>query len=147
MATKQQAINAIQDYPHISRLIRERELELEYPFDAYPDQNIDGGRAQNVRDESIEAALERKLADPQLAYYKQEEKAVERALRKCVKKGVRSLLDDATYDIIYETYLREDQLYNVDQIAQMANVSRRSVFRRKNAFIEEVRSNLEKVAL
>ena len=103
-----------------------------------------GGRAQNVRNESIERSVEQLDADVELnALYKQQE-AVSYVLGKCVDKQVRSLLDNTTYYIIYEFYLREDQRYNADGIAAMVGLSRRSVYDHKNAFIDAVMERLNK---
>ena len=142
MATRDEAIQVIKDYPHLNRLIHERRQAILHPYQPFEDENINGGRAQNVRNESIERSVEQLDADVELnALYKQRE-AVSLVLSKCVKKGVRSLLDDATYDIIFELYLRKNQVYNIDQIADKVCLSRRSVFRRRDAFVEEVRTNL-----
>ena len=142
MVTRAETIEIIKNYPHLNRLIHERRQAILHPYQAFEDENINGGRAQNVRNESIERSVEQLDADVELnALYKQQE-AVSLVLSKCVKKGVRSLLDDATYDIIFELYLRENQVYNIDQIADKVCLSRRSVFRRRDAFVEEVRTNL-----
>ena len=142
MATREETIEVIKNYPHLNRLIHERRQAILHPYQEFRDENINGGRAQNVRNESIERSVEQLDADVELnALYKQQE-AVSLVLSKCVKKGVRSLLDDATYDIIFELYLRENQVYNIDQIADKVCLSRRSVFRRRDAFVEEVRTNL-----
>ena len=142
MATRAETIEIIRNYPHLNRLIHERRQAILHPYQEFKDENINGGRAQNVRNESIERSVEQLDADVELnALYKQQE-AVSLVLSKCVKKGVRSLLDDATYDIIFELYLRENQVYNIDQIADKVCLSRRSVFRRRDAFVEEVRTNL-----
>ena len=142
MTTRAETIEIIRNYPRLNRLIHERRQAILHPYQAFEDENINGGRAQNVRNESIERSVEQLDADVELnALYKQQE-AVSLVLSKCVKKGVRSLLDDATYDIIFELYLRENQVYNIDQIADKVCLSRRSVFRRRDAFVEEVRTNL-----
>lgn len=142
MVTRAETIEIIKNYPHLNRLIHERRQAILHPYQAFEDENINGSRAQNVRNESIERSVEQLDADVELnTLYKQQE-AVSLVLSKCVKKGVRSLLDDATYDIIFELYLRENQVYNIDQIADKVCLSRRSVFRRRDAFVEEVRTNL-----
>ena len=142
MATREETIGIIRNYPHLNHLIHERRQAILHPYQPFEDENINGGRAQNVRNESIERSVEQLDADVELnALYKQQE-AVSLVLSKCVKKGVRSLLDDATYDIIFELYLRKNQVYNIDQIADKVCLSRRSVFRRRDAFVEEVRTNL-----
>ena len=142
MTTRAETIEIIRNYPRLNRLIHERRQAILHPYQAFEDENINGGRAQNVRNESIERSVEQLDADVELnALYKQQE-AVSLVLSKCVKKGVRSLLDEATYNIIFELYLRENQVYNIDQIADKVCLSRRSVFRRRDAFVEEVRTNL-----
>ena len=142
MATREETIEVIKNYPHLNRLIHERRQAILHPYQEFKDENINGGRAQNVRNESIERSVEQLDTDVELnTLYKQQE-AVSLVLSKCVKKGVRSLLDDATYDIIFELYLRKNQVYNIDQIADKVCLSRRSVFRRRDAFVEEVRTNL-----
>ena len=146
MATREEAIQAIKDYPSIDKKIHDRREEILVPYNPFEDENIDGGRAQNVRNESLEHSVEQLEMDPVLSYLYAEEEAVRKALSKCVKKGVRSLLDDATYDIIYEFYLRENRVYNVEQIAEKVNLSRRAVYKHRDAFIEEVRINLNQSA-
>ena len=146
MATREEAIEVIKNYPHLNRLIHDRRQAILHPYQEFRDENINGGRAQNVRNESIERSVEQLDADVELkALYKQQE-AVSLVLSKCVKKGVRSLLDDATYDIIYEFYLRENRVYNVEQVAEKVNLSRRAVYKHRDAFIEEVRTNLNQSA-
>lgn len=142
MATRDEAIQAIKDYPDYERDRRRRELELRYPFDAYSDENIDGGRAQNVRDESTENTVYRLVDDPVLNYLDWQKNAVEGALKQCVDKQVRSLLDKATYDIIYEFYFRETQIYNAEGIGKRVNLSRARVYARRDAFIQVVLDNL-----
>lgn len=146
MATRDEAIQVIKDYPSIDKKIHDRREEILVPYNPFEDENIDGGRAQNVRNESLEHSVEQLEMDPVLSYLYAEEETVRKALSKCVKKGVRSLLDDATYDIIYEFYLRENRVYNVEQIAEKVNLSRRAVYKHRDAFIEEVRINLNQSA-
>ena len=146
MATREQAIEVIKDYPHISRLIHERRQAILFPHNEFADDNIGGGRAQNTRNESVEHAVFNLADDPELKRLESERQAVEASLDKCVKKGIRSLLDDATYDIIYEFYLRENRIYNVEQVAEKVNLSRRAVYKHRDAFIEEVRRNLSQSA-
>lgn len=146
MASRDDAIEAIKSYPDYERDYRKRELEIKYPFDAYPDENINGGKAQNVRDESTENTVYRLVDDPVLNYLDWQKNAVEGALKQCVDKQVRSLLDKATYDIIYEFYFRETQIYNAEGIAKRVNLSKRSVYDRRNAFIEAVKIRLNQTA-
>lgn len=144
MTTRAETIEVIRNYPHLNRLIHERRQAILHPYQAFEDENINGGRAQNVRNESIERSVEQLDADVELnTLYKQQE-AVSFVLGKCVDKQVRSLLDNTTYDIIYEFYLREDQRYNADGIAAMVGLSRRSVYDHKNAFIDAVMERLNK---
>lgn len=142
MASRKDAIAAVQDYPNLEMRIARRKDEIEYPYQADEDENIGGGRLQNVRSEVIEKKLEKKDSDPVLKFYLNQQYAVESTLAQCVKKDVRSLLDDATYDIIYEFYLRETQIYNADQVAERVNLSRRAVYNRREAFIEAVQAKL-----
>jgi len=144
LATKDEAIKAIKSYPYYERNKRRRELELRYPFDTYPDENIGGGRAQNVCDESLENEVSRVLSDPKLITLERKKNAVESVLRQCVDKQARSLLDRATYDIIYEFYFAEVKRHNADSLAQIIGVSRTQIYERRNAFIEAVRQKLSK---
>ena len=146
MASRDDAIEAIKNYPDYERDYHKRELEIKYPFDAYPDENINGGKAQNVRDESTENTVHRLVDDPVLNYLDWQKNAVEGALKQCVDKQVRSLLDKATYDIIYEFYFRETQIYNAEGIAGKVNLSKRSVYDRRNAFIKTVQNKLNQTA-
>lgn len=142
MASRDDAIEAIKNYPDYERDYHKRELEIKYPFDAYPDENINGGKAQNVRDESTEDTVYRLIDDPVLNYLDWQKNAVEGALKQCVDKQVRSLLDKATYDIIYEFYFRETQIYNAEGIGKRVNLSRARVYARRDAFIQVVLDNL-----
>lgn len=144
MATRDEAIQVIKDYPDYERNRRRRELELRYPFDACSDENIGGGRAQNVRDESLENEVSRVLSDPKLIELERNKNAVESVLRQCVDKQVRSLLDKATYDIIYEFYFAEVKRHNADSLTQIIGVSRTQIYERRNAFIEAVRQKISK---
>lgn len=146
MASKNDAIEAIKSYPDYERDYRKRELEIKYPYDAYPDENINGGKAQNVRDESTEDTVYRLIDDPVLNCLDWQKNAVEGALKQCVDKQVRSLLDKATYDIIYEFYFRETQIYNAEGIAGKVSLSKRSVYDRRNAFIKTVQDKLNQTA-
>ena len=144
MATRDEAIQAIKDYPHYERNKRRRELEIRYPFDKYPDENIGGGRAQNVRDESLENEASRVLSDPKLIELERNKNAVKSVLKQCVDKQVRSLLDKATYDIICEFYFAEVKRHNADSLAQIIGVSRTQIYERRNTFIEAVRQKISK---
>lgn len=144
MATRDEAIQAIKEYPDYEQNKHRLELEIRYPFDAYPDENVGGGRTQNIRDESLENEAERVLSDPQLIALERNKNAVESVLKQCVDKQVRSLLDKATYDIIYEFYFAEVKRHNADSLAQIIGVSRTQIYERRNAFIEEVRQKLSK---
>lgn len=144
MATRDEAIKVIKSYPDYERDKRRRELELRYPFDNYPDENVGGGRAQNIRDESLENEVSRVLSDPKLIELEQNKNAVESILKQCVDKQVRSLLDKATYDVIYEFYFAEVKRYNAQAIADKVGLSRARVYARKDAFIDEVQKELTK---
>lgn len=143
MDVKERAIEAIEDYPDMSKKIHEREQEILYPYQAFDDDNIGGGRAQGVRDESTEKTVQKLIDDPILKEYHRKQDAVEKVLRRCITKQVRSLLDNATYDIIYEFYFRDTQIYTAEGIAQKVNLSKRSVYARRNAFIEAVAKELD----
>ncbi|HJE97924.1 hypothetical protein [Ligilactobacillus pobuzihii] len=144
MATRDEAIQAIKDYPIIDKKIHDRREEILVPYNPFEDENIDGGRAQNVRNESLEHSVEQLEMDPVLKYLYAEEKAVATVLSQCIEKQVRSLLDKATYDIIYEFYLRETQIYNAEGIGKKVHLSRGRVYARKDAFIAEVQKELTK---
>lgn len=144
MATRAETIEVIKSYPHLNRLIHDRRQAILHPYQEFRDENINGGRAQNVRNESIERSVEQLDADVELnALYKRQE-AVSFVLGKCVDKQVRSLLDNTTYDIIYEFYLRENQIYNAEGIAEKVGLSRSGMYKRKDAFINAVQERLSK---
>ena len=140
------ALDAIRDYPNLDMRIERRKQEIENPWRPSTDDNVGGGKPQNVRSEPIEKALELKEADDELNLYYWERDAVEYVLKLCVDKQARSLLDRSTYDIIYEFYLRENQIFNADGIAARVKLSRRSVYNRRDAFIEAVRKELDRTA-
>ena len=145
MATREQAIEAIKDYPHISRLIHERRQAILFPHDEFADENIGGGRAQNTRNESIEHAVFNLTDDPELKRLESERQAVEAVLEQCVKKDVRSMLDDVTYQIIQEFYFEDVRRHNADGIGRLTGLSRSGVYKRRDAFVEAVRCKLSKV--
>ena len=144
MATREQAIEAIKDYPHISRLVHERRQAILFPHNEFADDNIGGGRAQNTRNESIEHAVFNLADDPELKRLESERQAVEAVLEQCVKKDVRSMLDDATYQIIQEFYFEDVRRHNADGIGRLTGLSRSGVYKRRDAFVEAVRYKLGK---
>ena len=144
MATREEAENAIKEYPHVARDIHRRRLEIKVPFVPFEDENVNGGRAQNVRNEAVENMIINLGDDPELTDLYNARDAVECVLNQCVNKQVRSLLDKATYDIIYEFYLRETQIYNAEGIGKKVNLSRARVYARKDAFVDAVRKELSK---
>ena len=144
MATREQAIKAIKDYPHISRLIHERRQAVLFPHDEFADENIGGGRAQNTRNESIEHAVFNLSDDPELKRLESERQAVEAVLEQCVKKDVRSMLDDATYQIIQEFYFEDVRRHDAVGIGNMVGLSKTRVYARRDAFIKAVQNELTK---
>ena len=144
MATRDEAIQAIKRYPDYERDKRRRELELRYPFDAYSDENIGGGRAQNVRDESLENEVSRVLSDPKLIELERNKNAVESILSQCVDKPVRTLLDRATYEIIYEFFFANNRHYDAVGLGKHLSLSRSRVYARRDAFIKAVQKELSK---
>lgn len=144
MATRDEAIQAIKDYPDYERDKRKRELELKYPFDAYPDENVGGGHAQNVRDESLENEVSRVLSDPKLIELKRNKNAVESVLKQCVDKPVRTLLDHATCEIVHEFFFANVRQYNATGLGERLHLSRARVYARRSAFIDEVQKELSK---
>ena len=144
MATRDEAIQAIKDYPSIDKKIHDRREEILAPYNPFEDENIGSGRAQNIRNESLEHSVERLEMDPVLSYLYTEEKAVANVLKQCVKKGVRSMLDDATAVIIDEFYFEEIRKHDAVGIGRMVGLSKTRVYARKDAFIEAVRKELSK---
>ena len=144
MASRDDAIEAIKSYPDYERDYRKRELEIKYPYDAYPDENIDGGRAQNVRDESTENTVYRLVDDPVLNYLDWQKNAVESILSQCVDKPVRTLLDRATYEIIYEFFFANNRHYDAVGLGKHLSLSRSRVYARRDAFIKAVQKELSK---
>lgn len=144
MATREEAIQAIKRYPDYERDKRRRELELRYPFDAYSDENIGGGRAQNVRDESLENEVSRVLSDHKLIELERNKNAVESVLKQCVDKPVRTLLDRATYEIIYEFFFANNRHYDAVGLGKHLSLSRSRVYARRDAFIKAVQKELPK---
>ena len=144
MATREQAIKAIKDYPHISRLIHERRQAILFPHNEFTDDNIGGGRAQNTRNESVEHAVFNLTDDPELKRLESERQAVEAVLEQCVKKDVRSMLDDATYQIIQEFYFEDVRRHDAVGIGNMVGLSKTRVYARRDAFIKAVQNELTK---
>ena len=123
----------VEDYPNYSRYIAQREEEILYRYNEFQDENIGGGKAENVRDESNEYKAIALAEDRNLYSLKRNEEAVEYALKHT---------DDLTRDIIYELYLRENQQYTMSGIATNVGYSRNQVMRKRNAFFEAVANEL-----
>lgn len=141
---KKMVVGVIRRYPDLNQKIHDRREAIMYPFQYDMDENIGGGRAENVRNESTERMISKLVdEDPELQALTHQAKSVEKVLKQCVMKHNRSLLDNITYDIIYEFYLADVRTCNADSIARKVNISRTQVYERRNAFIEAVYEELE----
>lgn len=74
----------------------------------------------------------------ELVYLRENQRAVERVLKKCITSIDQGALDNITYDIIFELYLRETAILNTEGIAQKVHLSVSQVRRRRQIFFEEV---------
>ncbi len=123
----------VEDYPNYSRYIAQREEEILYRYNEFQDENIGGGKAENVRDESNEYVAISLAEDKNLNSLKRQQNAISEALAHC---------GQTTYDIVYELYLRENQQYTLDGIARITHFSRRQVINLRNKFFEDVASRI-----
>ncbi|MFT9004112.1 MAG: hypothetical protein ABF991_05320 [Liquorilactobacillus hordei] len=74
----------------------------------------------------------------ELVYLRDNQRAVERVLKKCITSVGKGVFDNITYDIIYELYLREMSVLNLDGVANKVHLSVSQVKKRRQAFFEEV---------
>lgn len=139
-----QTIEVIRKYPLMDKLIHDREIEIMYPFNPDVDENIGGGRAENKKDESQERMALKLASDKYLNKLHRQENAVCKVLHQCATNQEPRRLDDTTYMIIDELYLKERREYTIDGIADKVHVSRRNVFYRRDAFVKAVKDELEK---
>jgi len=123
----------VEDYPNYDMYIKQRENEIMYRHQEFQDDNIGGGKAQNVRNESGEYEAITLADDRYLNSLKRNERAIEQALE---SSGV------FTRDIIYELYFRSNQRYTLDGLAEKIHFSRRKVINLRNDFFEDVAKRL-----
>lgn len=143
MATREEAIQAIKDYPSIDKKIHDRREEILVPYNPFEDENIGGGRAENKKDESQEKMALKLASDNYLNKLHRQENAVCKVLHQCAVNAEPRRLDDTTYMIIDELYLKERRELTIEGIATRVNISRASVFRRRDAFLEAVKKELK----
>ncbi|AUJ29612.1 hypothetical protein [Liquorilactobacillus hordei] len=74
----------------------------------------------------------------ELVYLRENQRAIERVLKKCISSEGRGVFDNITYDIIYELYLRETVVLSLDGVANKSHLSLSQVKKRRQAFFEEV---------
>lgn len=74
----------------------------------------------------------------ELAYLRENQRAIERVLKKCITSVGKGVFDNITYDIIYELYLREIVILNLDGVANKVHLSVSQVKKRRQAFFKEV---------
>ncbi|KRM91480.1 hypothetical protein [Liquorilactobacillus cacaonum] len=74
----------------------------------------------------------------ELVYLRDNQRAVGRVLKKCITSVGKGVFDNITYDIIYELYLRETAILNLDGIANKTHLSVSQVKKRRQAFFKEV---------
>lgn len=74
----------------------------------------------------------------ELVYLRDNQRAVGRVLKKCITSVGKGVFDNVTYDIIYELYLRETVILNLDGVANKTHLSVSQVKKRRQAFFEEV---------
>ncbi|GBG94634.1 transcriptional regulator [Ligilactobacillus salitolerans] len=123
----------IEDYPNYEKYIKQREDEIMYRHQEFVDENIGGGKAQNVRDESNEYIVISLSDDKRLNSLKRNYEAV----HDCLKNT-----DEYTQGIIYELYIAENRLYTLNGIADKIGYSRNQVMRKRDAFFEAVAEEL-----
>ncbi len=74
----------------------------------------------------------------ELMYLRDNQRAVGRVLKKCITSVGKGVYDIITYDIIYELYLRETAILNLDGVANKTHLSVSQVKKRRQVFFEEV---------
>lgn len=136
-------IEVIKGYPMMSQLIHDREIQIMYPFSPDVDENIGGGRAKNKKDDSQERMALRLASDNELNKLHKREDAVCKVLYQCATNKEPRRLDDTTYMIIDEMYLKERRELTIDGIANKVHTSRRNVFNRRDAFVNAVKKELK----
>lgn len=132
----------IKDYPNTSRYISNRRQEIIYRHQDAPDENVGGGRRQGKRDESTENMVITLAQDKRLRVLEEHARAVEKCLKKCATYEGVGLLDQTTYDIIYELYITEFQRYSLEGVAMKCNLSVRQARNRREAFFEQLGKEL-----
>lgn len=74
----------------------------------------------------------------ELVYLRDNQRAVGKVLKKCITSAGKGVFDNVTYDIIYELYLREIAILNLDGVANKSHLSISQVKKRRQAFFEEI---------
>lgn len=74
----------------------------------------------------------------ELVYLRDNQRAVGKVLKKCITSVGKGVFDNVTYDIIYELYLREIAILNLDGVANKSHLSISQVKKRRQAFFEEI---------
>ncbi|GBG95204.1 transcriptional regulator [Ligilactobacillus salitolerans] len=132
----------IRDYPNTSKYISDRRQEIIYRHQEEVDENIGGGRQQGKRDESGEKMVITLAMDKRLRVLEEHAHAVEKCLKKCATYEGVGLLDQITYDIIYELYITDLQRYSLEGVAMECHLSVRQARNRREAFFEELAKEL-----
>lgn len=119
----------ISEYPDTEEYIAKREDELMNKFQDFKDENVGGGRAQNVKDEGVANMAVTLIDDRNIINIKRNAEAVGKCLDDC---------DDITYRIIYELYLKKHQKYTLDGVVDLVHISKSQVVKRRRRFFEAV---------
>lgn len=132
----------IRDYPNTSQYVSDRRQEIMYRHQEEVDENVGGGKQQGKRDESTENMVITLAQDKRLRLLEEHAKAVEKCLKKCATYEGVGLLDQTTYDIIYELYITEFQRYSLEGVAMKCNLSVRQARNKREAFFEQLGKEL-----
>ncbi|WP_057826426.1 hypothetical protein [Lentilactobacillus sunkii] len=122
------ALKALKKYPKLDQWIQYRRLEITHPYYPGRDENIGGGRPINKVDRHVEDQAIQLSMDPKLMYYQYVQKSVQVCL---------DLADSETQKIIEELYFKQTDL-NSEGIAQKLHMSRKTLYKRRNAFLERL---------
>ena len=122
----------LRGYTQLKKRITEVRLEIEYPFQDEPDENIGGGRS-NQTTSPTEVKATRLAMDKRLEHLQKVEDAIESTLNE---------LDDRGKEFVTLMYLKRPQKYTMEGIAQKIHVSTRTAYNIRKLVIKRVAEKL-----
>lgn len=129
-STYRYVVQILKDYRRTDTYIRQREEELMYPYQAYQDENIGGGRSGQTSDTTARMAIT--IADDRrLSNLEKNRNTVDACLNDT---------DEVTKDLIYQMYITNE--YSVIRASQEINITDRHARRLHSKFVEKVADEL-----